>query len=157
MVLRVVREKHDAQGTAFEDSCRKRCSDCIMEEYGKYEARERLNLQSLPAGAKAWWNRSKRLMQKKGIVSSIPALKDPDEQWVLQPDAKADLFAQTFSRKHFLPEAVVNEYTTLPNAPRRGQRALKTVGVKDAHAILQKLRFDSATGPDLLPARILKL
>ena len=57
-VLNIVREKHAAQGTANEDACRKRCSDCIMEEYGKYVARERRNLQDLPNGAKAWPDRN---------------------------------------------------------------------------------------------------
>ena len=156
-VLKVVREKHAAQGTAMEESCRKFCSDCIMEEYGKYVARERHNLQKLPAGAKAWWSRSKRLMQKKGVVSSIPALRDADNEWVLQPVAKADLLADTFALKHFLPDVVVNEYTELPNTQSRGQRVLKTLCEKDARDILHKLRIDSATGPDLLPARILKL
>ena len=37
-VLKTVREKHASQGTAMEESCRERCSKCIMEEYDKYVA-----------------------------------------------------------------------------------------------------------------------
>ena len=96
-------------------------------------------------------------MQKKGVISSIPALRDADNEWVLQPVAKADLLADTFALKHFLPDVVVNEYTELPNTQSRGQRVPKTLCEKDARDILHKLRIDSVTGPDLLPARILKL
>ena len=155
-VLRVAREKVAAQGTAWEDELRKRCSQVIMEEYGKYIARERLNLQKQPRGAKAWWNKSRRLMQRKGIVSSVPALKDPDDQWVLQAKAKADLFADTFSKKFFLTAAVDNEYTQIPEGPSRPQATMKNLTEKNAKDVMDKLREDSGTGPDLLPARILK-
>jgi hypothetical protein len=128
-----------------------------MEEYGKYVARERRNLQDLPKGAKAWWTRSKRLMQKRGVVSSVPALKDANDKWVLEASGKADLFADAFAKKNFLPIEVVNEYTELPRSTSTCQRKLLQLSVDDAENVMQKLRIDSATGPDLLPARILKL
>ncbi len=56
------------------------------------------NLQDMPKGAKAWWSRSRRLMQKKGMVSSIPALKNTENQWVLDAKEKANLFGDTFSK-----------------------------------------------------------
>ena len=62
IVLRHVREKLAAQGTEKEDECRRRCSKVIMEEYGKYVARERSSLRELPGGSKAWWTRSRRLL-----------------------------------------------------------------------------------------------
>jgi hypothetical protein len=70
-----------------------------MEEYGKHVARERMKLHDMPKGAKAWWSKSRRLMQKKRLVSSIPALKDPHNKWVLHAEDKADLFVDTFSKK----------------------------------------------------------
>ena len=51
-VLRLVREKLAAQGTDAEAECRKRCSTCIIEEYGKFVAKERTHLQAMPKGAK---------------------------------------------------------------------------------------------------------
>ena len=110
-VLELVRSKLAAEGTDEETECMKRCSACIMEEYGKHVAKERKQLQAMPKGAKAWWSKSRRLMQKKGVVSSVPALKGPDNEWVLHAEDKADLFVDTFSKKYGLSAGEENEYT----------------------------------------------
>ncbi len=34
-----------------------------------------------------------------GLVSSTPPLKDPDDNWVLRAEDKADLFVDAFSKK----------------------------------------------------------
>ena len=127
-----------------------------MEVYGKHVARERMKLQDMPKGAKAWWSKSRRLMQKKGLVSSIPALKDPDDNWVLRAEDKADLFVDAFSKKYGLSAVQENEYTKLvgPHCAPQGQ--LTQLHENDAKHIMDKLRVDSGTGPDRLPARILK-
>ena len=95
-------------------------------------------------------------MQRKGIVSSVPALKDPHDQWVLDAKDKADLFADSFSKKFVLSAAVVNEYSQIPPGHSRPQAKLKNLSEKDAKDVMEKLRVDSGTGPDLLPARILR-
>ena len=156
-VLHIVREKIAAQGKHQEDECRKRCSAIIIEEYGKYVARERNCLRELPKGAKAWWCRSRRLMQKKGVVSSVPALKNSDDEWILPARDKADLFVDSFSKKCVLPDGQVNEYTPIPSRTNLMQSRLKRLQENDALHVLEKLRVDSGTGPDLLPARILKV
>ena len=51
-VLELVREKKEAEGSNRERECRDRCSAGIMEEYGKYFARERTVLQNMPQGKK---------------------------------------------------------------------------------------------------------
>ena len=53
-VLRLVQAKMAAEGTDAEADSRKRCSTCIMEEYGKFVAAERIKLQAMPKGAKGW-------------------------------------------------------------------------------------------------------
>ena len=56
-----------------------------------------------------------------------------------------------------LPSAeVANEYALLQATVSMPQNGLKTLHEKDAQAVMGKLRDDSGTGPDLLPARILK-
>ena len=95
-------------------------------------------------------------MQKQSVVSSIPAFKDANDQWVLQAQGKADLYVDTFLRKFVLSAEMVNEYTPLPTASFRPQRNLKKLRDKDAQGVMEKLRIDSGTGPDMLPARILK-
>ena len=103
------------------------------------------------------WTRSKRLMQKEGAVSSVPALKDANGKWVREASGKADLFAEAFAKKNFLRTEVVNEYTELPRSTSTSQCKVLQLSVNDAGTVMEKLRIDSATGPDLLPARILKL
>ena len=68
---------------------------------------------------------------------------------------KAELFKKTFAAKQYLPEAVVNEYSTLLHGPCR-QDALGSVTAERVKEVLEALRVDSATGPDLLPTRVLK-
>jgi len=51
-VLELVRSKLAAEGTDEETECMKRCSACIMEEYGKHVAKERLQLQAMPKRCK---------------------------------------------------------------------------------------------------------
>jgi hypothetical protein len=155
-VLELVRSKLAAEGTDEETECMKRCSACIMEEYGKHVAKERLQLQAMPKGAKVWWNKSRRLMQKKGVVSSVPVLKGPDNKWVLHAEDKADLFVDTFSKKYGLCAVEENEYTKLVGPQCAPQKQLAQLRENDAKHIMDKLKVDSGTGPDLLPARILK-
>ena len=95
-------------------------------------------------------------MQKKGVVSSIPALKDTSNQWVLQPEGKADLYVDTFSKKYLLSAEIANEYSPLPSTVSMPQNGLEALQEEDAESVMGKLRDDSGTGSDLLPARILK-
>ena len=155
-VIRMVKEKIAVEWTDVEVECRKRCSACIMEEYGKHVMRERNQLQDMPKGAKAWWSRSQRLMQKKGVVSAIPAPKNTKNQWVLPATEKANLFADTFSKKHSLNQEEENEYTELPAHQGSIQRKIQKLQEKDAQKVMDKLDINSGTGPDLLPARILR-
>ena len=95
------------------------------------------------------------LTAKKGLVSSIPALRESG-QWVLDGKAKADLFVTTFSKKYILAAAEDNLYSTLQPSLLNEQSGLADVTHKDAEDVLSQLREDSGTGPDHLPARILK-
>ena len=154
-VIELVRLKREAEGSEHEAVCRDRCSAGILEEYGKYVIRERAALKDMPQCSKPWWSKSRRLMQKKGIVSSIPALRDSGK-WVLDACAKADLFVATLSGKYTLAAAEVNAYTDLEPSMFKEQAVLADVTEKGAEEVLSRLREDSGTGPDCLPARILK-
>ena len=81
--LEKVLAKRAAEATNTEQECRITCSSCIVDEYYKYIRKERAGLQDMPRGAKGWWRKSRRLMQTKGNMSSIPALKNAENQWVL--------------------------------------------------------------------------
>ena len=132
------------------------CSRVILEEYGNYVNREREALQRLPRGKKEWWARSRRLLQKRGTLSSIPALKDSDGKWEHEAAVKADLSVRSLSKKHRLAADVPNEYTEIEPPAYRAQKRLTTLTVQDAEVVLSSLREDSGTGPDNLSTRILK-
>ena len=68
---------------------------------------------------------------------------------------KANLFANTFSSKFVLPDERANEYSHLKNGT--SEQAFPLLPTVDAaEKMLQALNVDSGTGPDQLPARILK-
>eukprot|EP00969_Alexandrium_andersonii_P122075 5396925-Alexandrium_andersonii.AAC.1 len=87
--------------------------------------------------------------------STSPALRLPDRTSVVQPRFKANVFADCFLEKWALPAESENEYTVLPPAVR-GDDDFVVVRTRRAAAVLRDLRDDSATGPDSLPARILR-
>eukprot|EP00969_Alexandrium_andersonii_P370611 15477666-Alexandrium_andersonii.AAC.1 len=86
---------------------------------------------------------------------SSPALRLPDRTWVTQPQEKAELLAATFSRKWILPPQVINEFAELPPV-HEGADDFLALRTRRARQALAALRDGSATGPDLLPVRILR-
>ena len=106
-------------------------------------------------GVTEWWTKSVKLRQKKGTVSSIPALRQDDGKWLHNAKDKANLFVSTLSRKFTMADAESNEYTMLGSILHGGQPPLKTFATQDAENILGALREDSGAGPDRLPSRIL--
>ena len=107
-------------------------------------------------GSKNWWAMSRRLLHQKGQVCSIPALRNNGGEWVLDCQAKAKLFAESFSSKFVLVEEEQNAYSELDDEFFKQRGSLPTITEEKAKDTLAKLREDSGTGPDLLPARILK-
>jgi hypothetical protein len=154
-VIKLVAAKRASEGTDFERQRRDECSAGILEEFGKYAAKERNHLSSLPRGAKLWWSIARRLMQRKSATSSIPALRNGFGEWILDSNCKANLFVDTFSKKVKLAAAEENEYSAIGVA-HYAQPHIPTIADKFVNNTLRSLKEDSATGPDALPARILK-
>ena len=155
-VLHLIVSKHQAEGTDTEKMARDACSQGILAEFGKYVQSERQDLTKMQRGSKAWWGKSRRLLQQKSRICSIPALRDKHNNWVLDAAGKANLFATTLSAKYHLSEAKQNNYTSIDVVPFREQRRVHIVTTAAAAKVLHGLREDSGTGPDRLPARILK-
>ena len=77
-------------------------------------------------------------------------------EWALSPGAKADEIATTFSSKYVLAEEVApNQFTEIKIAPGR-QNQFLLPELEFAQQELSALNVNSGTGPDTLPARILK-
>ena len=155
--MRAVAAKQAARGTDRELEEQANCSACILEEYNKYVDRERERLKSSKQDSKAWWARTRRLLQQKGVVTSIPALKDGSGTLLFDSKLKADEFVASLASKFVLPVAHVNDYSEIEPSSYRGQAMLPPTTQNDCAEVLRKLDIDSGTGPDLLPARILKV
>ena len=154
--LLAVRTKRGAAGTAAFPAAVAHCSAVMLKAFQSYANRTRQKLRGLGRGSKKWWKVSHQLLSHVHKPTSSP-LKRPDGTWALSARAKADLFARAFSHKWRLPAPVVNEFSDCSSimiSPRRwGSCVLRT---RSARAALSSLRQDSGTGPDLLPARVLK-
>ena len=147
--------KHSLRGSEQEGAANVECSKILMEEYNEYVHRTRRKLQELPRGSKSWWTLSRQLMQKKTSSTGIPALKSSDGSWILDSEKKADRFAEVFQSKCKMNDAEVNEYITI-SVTGHEQEDLPDVTTQQAMKGLQSLDESSATGPDLLPTRVLR-
>ena len=146
--------KHESEGTPQYVEKQIECSDILMKEYEAYIARTRRELQDCKRGSKKWWQLNAVLLRRKSKACSIPAMKHESGEWLLDAEDKANLFAITWMQKYVLRAATNAEFPwpdtdgiQLDNVMLRSRWALK---------FLLRLDVSKATGPDLLPARILK-
>ena len=150
-----MKRKRDATGTDKEKEAAEACSSALLEAYKAWVQRTREEeLATLERGSKKWWAKTRELLNQKGKCSHVPALRTKDGEWVTEPEAKAQLLANTFSAKYALNEECSNEYTALLELA--GAEDWEVPSVQDAESILKKLKEESATGPDGVPARVLR-
>ena len=112
-------------------------------------------MRELKPSSKLWWKKAKEVMKHEVQVSSIPALKTNDGVWVLYAQGKANLFADTFAGKCKLPQPRQNVYSECHQCPEI-QRSFVFPSEKQCQDTLANLSDESSTGPDLVPAHILK-
>ena len=158
-VLRAVQDKVASAGTLTEDAATDECSRVICEERKSWTENTQCKLLDMRRGSKAWWSLSKRLIEQEQQVCSIPALRNSSKAWVTDSKSKAELFKDVFASKAVLPpEALDNEYNSiaLDISPGIQQQNLAVPSIEDCEKVLAKLKENSGTGPDQLPARILK-
>ena len=153
--LELISEKKAAWNTPDFHKKAEVCSRGLFREYLSYVQRTKTELAKLRRGSKQWWSLSKRLMNKAGSSTDIPALKRSDSSWARSPEEKADLFADTFSSKWILPNLVINGYTEDVTDNLLGDYFIPIRSGK-AKFFLASLDSSSGTGPDLLPTRLLK-
>ena len=151
----LVDAKRTAEGTPFEKEATLACSAGLAAAYHDYTARTVQKMRCIKPSSKLWWKKAKEVMKHVAQVSSIPALKSNDGAWVLGAQGKANLFAVTFAGKSKLPRLCHNSYTVCTQCPEL-QTSVVCPSVEQCMAVLAGLRDDCSTGPDLLPARILK-
>ena len=88
--------------------------------------------------------------------SSIPPLKSGAE-WVLSSDGKAELLADTFVKKwDLIPQVGASDFSSIILF-FRVDRSFVAIRVRNVKRVLLELDDSTATGPDLLPTRILRM
>ena len=153
---RSLADKHAAFGSPdYLEKCQA-CSSAISKAYSNHQARIRRKLASRSTDSKLWWKLSRSLMFNSKGGSSIPPLKSGAE-WVLSSDGKAELLADTFVKKwNLIPRVGASDLSSL--LPLfRVDRSFVAIRVRDVKRVLLELDDSTATGPDLLPTRILRM
>ena len=154
-VLHKVQLKQQAEGTEREKEATQACSEAVLAAYRAYVQRVRGELLNLPRGSRKWWERCKQLSAQKSKESNVPALRDSQKNWHRTAEAKAQELADTFQGKYKLHQLEENEYTDLEQSEEQLlDWAFGTA--EEAQRTLEQLKEDSATGPDGVPARVLK-
>ena len=152
--IQAVRRNYEAHCQTDEKESACDCSRILLEEFNQHTARSRDSLAEAGHGSKRWWTRAREFMQVKCKMSSIPALKMA-QSWTMDATAKADMFVDTFASKNQMIEREVNLYTEI-DAEHEADTDSELPGVETVEKILCNLDESSATGPDLVPTRILR-
>ena len=141
----------DAEGTEFEQERAEECSAKIMRAREQYISKTKAELKSYKDKPKLWWKTTNILSGAPAKICSIPALKDPSKEWILNPVEKANLIAKTQAAKFTISAPEENKYSRISATGRHQNPHLQFPTGKDALDELSALPEDSATGSDTLP------
>ena len=119
----LVKQKVDAVGTTDERNAAEKCSAGILAILVKYTKKCAHQLRNLLPSSKAWWAKTRQLLDVKPKTSNIPALKSDTGTWVFDPKATAKLFADTFIAKYILIHREQNQYSENIKNARADDRA----------------------------------
>ena len=114
------------------------------------------SLKALSPSSRGWWKIANSLLTKSTATENIPALQREDDTWAMSPEDRANELATIFREKSVLPPQETNAYTDIRREPREPQSGFLRIRVRTAYKQLRDLDEHSGTGPDRLPARILK-
>ncbi len=148
----LLRAKHAAIGTPGFAAARDACTAGFIAAQANFVTSTRKELKE--ASPKDWWRTAKQLLGQGGGSENIPPLQ-ADGEWAKQPQEKAALLAKTFFDKARLPPAESNEFTPIEPNPSSLSGFLR-LRVRAVRKILKDLDETSGTGPDALPAIILR-
>ncbi len=152
-----LRDKHAARGTEGYVAARDHCSQVFLQAYSDHVVKTRETLKTLGPSSRGWWKIANTLLTKAGGSENIPALKRPDGTWAMSPEERANELASTFREKARLPPRAENSYSNLTGRPDGAQQSgFLRIRVRKVRKLLLDLDEHSGTGPDRLPARILK-
>eukprot|EP00117_Sycon_ciliatum_P005506 scpid34343/ scgid6119/ RNA-directed DNA polymerase from mobile element jockey; Reverse transcriptase len=104
-----------------------------------------------------WWSVIKRV-GGHGRDSSIPVLVDPDGMECTKSHDKANVIGKYFAQKCSLDDDFAEQSGPFPHVRQRTANTLATVHFRQAtvRRTLRALNPSKATGPDAVPARVLR-
>ena len=104
-------------------------------------------------GSKQWWSTARRTLELKGRVSNIPALK-VEGQWLTSAKEKANAIANVLQSKCVSDKVAPNKFTPKAHPDVEVEKA-ECPSLSSIQKLLSALK-NTATGPDLVPARVLR-
>ena len=144
-----IEAKNQATAGADFTAARDKCATVLNNAYKEYTAKLKARIAQLPRGSKQWWSLNRELLNKKARLSSVPPLRDSNGLWLMEPKAKADLFASTWHSKSTLPDPVEDQFVPRPEHTMCEFIAIRTRTVEHE---LKNLDTSKATGPDRILA-----
>ena len=152
----LIADKIAAYGTPSYERKRDLCSQGLYNSYSQFLSGTKDRIHKHPSSSKHWWHLSRRLLSRACPTSSIPPIKEEHGNWVVDPYLKAELFSKSFRAKSVLPPPATRTPTVNLSDTSGQMCGFLPVRARRAEQILRHLREDSPTGPDTLPAKILK-
>ena len=149
-------KKIAARGSDMEIPARDECSRVLSEEHLKYVERTKSKLGKLDSSSKQWWKLSNSLQGRGKSGHGVQPLRRADGTWARTALEKAELLSDTFLSKSSLPVESHNEFSALPPGAGVAADTFLPVRTRDVQRQLNKLKEDSATGPDEIASRVLK-
>ena len=132
------------------------CSSILRREHCRYVDEVRQKILALPRNSKQWWKLNRILLENQASKSAVPCLKDLSGHWVADSYQKANLFAKSFQEKFELPAAANNPDSVAQRDYSHNPLSTSRVRTRTARRILEQLDEKKSTGPDFLPAKILR-
>ena len=132
-----------------------RCASQIHTAYSAHRKRTRNKINSGSLRDKAWWGTVKQL-SGQGRSSEIPLLVGPDGSEHVTSVEKANCFGEHFAKKCSLGDMDLTPSSlpaVLPCPTNLNKIHFRVASVK---RLLARLDASKATGPDEIPARVLK-
>ena len=130
---------------------------CLARAKAKHldHVKQRLRTGSLQD--REWWSVIKRV-GGHGRDSSIPVLVDPDGMECTKSHDKANVIGKYFAQKCSLDDDFAEQSGPFPHVRQRTANTLATVHFRQAtvRRTLRALNSSKATGPDAVPARVLR-
>ena len=151
-LFRVLKKKNTEENKNNFTKARKEYNHVEKVAKRRYNNKLKKELSDGSLSSKKWWN-TVNTLSGKSTRADIPVLKDEHQAYTSAKD-KAEKFCQTFATKCQLASAE----EPAPQVQRSTAYSKEQIvfRTKDVRKLLRNLQPDKATGPDEIPARVLK-